>query len=65
MPDQQPRYLPQVIDFLGFLEAKLRDLQGVSTLVYELIQNADDVKDAAGIRAQVRLCLTFVMTHWS
>jgi len=48
MPDQQPRYLPQVIDFLGFLEAKLRDLQGVSTLVYELIQNADDVKDAAG-----------------
>ncbi len=48
MPDQEPRYLRQDIDYLGFLEAKLRDLQGISTLVYELIQNADDVKDAEG-----------------
>ena len=36
------------IDFFGFLEMKLRDLQGISTLVYELIQNADDVKDDQG-----------------
>ncbi len=41
-------YLSQVIDYLGFLEAQLRDLHGISTLTYELIQNADDVKDEKG-----------------
>ncbi|WP_322510887.1 hypothetical protein, partial [Chloroflexus sp.] len=37
-------FLSQGIDYLGFLEAKLRDLQGEATLAYELIQNADDAK---------------------
>lgn len=36
------------VDFLGFLRSKLQDLQGIPTLCYELIQNADDVKDGNG-----------------
>lgn len=48
MTTNEPRYLSQNVDYLGFLEAKLRDLRGIATLVYELIQNADDVKDAQG-----------------
>jgi hypothetical protein len=51
MPDTT-RYLSQTVNYLGFLEAKLRDLQGLTTLVYELIQNADDVRDEqAGLAA--------------
>ncbi len=42
------KYKTQDVDFLGFLEAQLRDLQGIRTLVYELIQNADDVKSDDG-----------------
>ena len=37
-------YLSQSIDYLGFLDAKLRDLQGYATLAHELIQNADDAR---------------------
>src|SRR5690606_33677143 len=37
-------FLPQDVDYLGFLEAQLRDMQGIETLAYELIQNADDVQ---------------------
>lgn len=37
-------YISQGIDYLGFLEAKLRDLQGYATFAYELIQNADDAQ---------------------
>ena len=48
MDDTDLVYLSQEVDYLGFLESKLRDLHGIATLVYELIQNADDVKDAAG-----------------
>jgi hypothetical protein len=44
----EPRYLSQGVDYLGFLEAKLRDLRGIATLACELIQNADDVKDEQG-----------------
>jgi hypothetical protein len=44
----EPRYRWQGVDYLGFLETKLRDLRGIDTLVYELIQNADDVKDDEG-----------------
>lgn len=49
------RYLSQTINYLGFLEAKLRDLQGISTLVYELVQNADDVKDELGRKTVTRI----------
>ena len=41
-------YKPQDVNYLGFLEAQLRDLTGIDTLTYELIQNADDVKDENG-----------------
>jgi hypothetical protein len=42
-----PSFLSQGIDYLGFLDAKLRDLQGYATLAHELIQNADDAKASA------------------
>ncbi len=35
----------QTVNFLGFLRGQLSSLQGIPTLCYELIQNADDVKD--------------------
>jgi hypothetical protein len=35
-------YKPQDVNYLGFLEAQLRDLGGIATLAYELIQNGDD-----------------------
>lgn len=38
-------YRSQDVNYLGFLEAQLRDLQGIHTLAYELIQNADDVQE--------------------
>ncbi len=41
-------YKTQDVNYLGFLEAQLRDLQGIQTLAYELIQNADDARDADG-----------------
>ena len=41
-------YKPQDVNYLGFLEAQLRDLQGIATLAYELIQNADDVQAENG-----------------
>jgi len=41
-------YKGQEISYLGFLETQLRDMQGIATLAYELIQNADDVKGPAG-----------------
>lgn len=37
----------QTVNFLGFLRGQLNGLQGIPTLCYELIQNADDVKDEA------------------
>ena len=40
-------YKGQQISYLGFLETQLRDMQGIATLAYELIQNADDVKAPA------------------
>ena len=40
MPDS--KYLSRTTNYLGDLGAKLRDLQGYSTLAHELIQNADD-----------------------
>lgn len=38
----------QTINFLGFLRGQLSGLQGIPTLCYELIQNADDVKNQDG-----------------
>ena len=43
----EPRYLHQGVDYLGFLEAQLRDLRGIATLACELIQNAE-VKSLSG-----------------
>lgn len=49
------RYRTQTIDYLGFLQTQLRDLRGISTLAYELIQNADDVRDDQGRPAASRI----------
>lgn len=49
------RFLSQTVDYLGFLQAKLRDLHGIATLVYELVQNADDVKDDQGQPGATRI----------
>jgi len=38
----------QTVNFLGFLRGQLNGLQGIPTLCYELIQNADDVKNENG-----------------
>ncbi|RME42913.1 MAG: hypothetical protein D6796_13770, partial [Caldilineae bacterium] len=47
----------QTVDFLGFLRGQLQGLQGIPTLCYELIQNADDVKDDEGKPGAS--CITF------
>lgn len=48
MSDSEFVYKPQDVHYLGFLEAQLRDMTGVDTLAYELIQNADDVQNEDG-----------------
>lgn len=45
----------QTVNFLGFLRGQLNGLQGIPTLCYELIQNADDVKDENGNPAATRI----------
>lgn len=40
-------------EFLGELGTNLRDLQGLDTLIYELVQNADDAPGATAIRFDV------------
>ena len=45
----------QSVNFLGFLRGQLNGLQGIPTLCYELIQNADDVKDNNGNPAATRI----------
>lgn len=47
---KQPQYLSQEVDFLGFLAKQIGDLQGITTLAHELIQNADDAKNDSGKR---------------
>lgn len=42
------RFYSQERDFLGSLQADLRNLRGITTLVSELTQNADDVKTEDG-----------------
>jgi hypothetical protein len=48
MTSEEYVFKPQNVNYLGFLEAQLRDLTGIDTLAYELIQNADDVQDENG-----------------
>ena len=48
MTNQEPTYLSQGVNYLGFLAQQLGDLRGAATLAHELIQNADDAKDDAG-----------------
>ncbi len=45
---QEPTYLTQTVNFLGFLAQQLGDLRGITALAHELIQNADDAKDELG-----------------
>lgn len=48
-PDEtQNIHFSQERDFWGNLKRDLQELRGISTLVYELIQNADDVKTLDG-----------------
>lgn len=51
--------LSQTVDFLGFLRGQLSGLQGIYTMCYELIQNADDVKDERGNPATTRITFDF------
>ena len=48
MTSQDPTYLSQGVNYLGFLAKELGDLRGKTTLAHELIQNADDAKDELG-----------------
>ena len=50
-------YLSQGVNYLGFLQTQLRDLQGIGTLAYELIQNADDVRTEDGQPGASRITL--------
>ncbi len=43
-----PRFVSVERDFLGSMANDLRNLQGIPTLIHEMIQNADDVKDREG-----------------
>ena len=55
MASQQPTYLPQGVNYVGFLSQQLGDLTGKTTLAHELIQNADDAKDDSGRLAATRI----------
>ena len=60
MTSQQPTYLSQGVNHLGFLSKQLGDLAGMTTLAHELIQNADDAKDDSGRLSATRI--TFDVT---
>ena len=55
MTDQEPEYLSQGVNYLGFLSQQLGDLRGITTLAHELIQNADDAKDESDQLAATRI----------
>ena len=55
----QPEYLSQGISYLGVLSQKLGDLRGITTLAHELIQNADDAKDASEKLSATRITFDF------
>jgi hypothetical protein len=58
-PSSAVSFLPQTVDYAGFLRTKLRDLNGISTMAYELIQNADDVRDESGQPLTSRITFDF------
>ena len=43
------------VNFLNYLSQQLADLDGITTLAHELIQNADDAKDDAGKLAATQI----------
>jgi Domain of unknown function (DUF3883) len=57
MPEQADNVgeyrLGRGIDYLGSIARMLRDLSGYATLVYELLQNADDAAGATAVRFDV------------
>ena len=57
---EQPTYLSQGVNYLGFLSQQLGDLAGKTTPAHELIQNADDAKDDDGRLSATRI--TFDVT---
>lgn len=54
MMPAEPQTLSRGIDYLGSLSRILRDLSGPATLIYELVQNADDAPGATAISFDVR-----------
>ena len=54
-----PTFLSQSVDYLGYLSQQLGDLHGITTLAHELIQNADDAKDAEGKLSATRIVFDF------
>ena len=42
--DKPDTFLPRRVDHLGIIRQKLADLSGFGTMVYELLQNAEDAK---------------------
>ena len=50
MAEPAPKFLSLGVDYLGFLNAELRDLRGFRTLANELVQNANDAKGATWVR---------------
>ena len=55
MTSQEPTYLSQGVNYLGFIVQQLGDLRGKTTLAHELIQNADDAKDDSGRLSATRI----------
>ena len=55
MTSQQPQFLSQSVNYLGFLAQQLGDLTGKTTLAHELIQDTRDTKDDSGRLAGIRI----------
>ena len=55
MTNQEPTNVSQGINYLGELSRILGDLQGITALGHELIQNADDAKDDSGKLSATRI----------
>ncbi len=55
-PDERFR---QSVSYLGFLSSQLGALRGKNTLAHELIQNADDAKDASGKLSATQITFDF------